>query len=51
MKTSESIAACGEVGEYKTVHLPVQFAFGDLSAACPKSNCKLTFKEAPESKE
>jgi hypothetical protein len=51
MKTSESIATCADVGEYKTVHLPVQFAGGDLSAACPKSNCKLTFKEAPESKE
>lgn len=51
MKTSQSIPACAEVGEYKTVHLPVQFAGGDLTAACPKANCKVTFKEAPESKE
>jgi hypothetical protein len=27
------------------------FAGGDLTAACPKSGCRLTFKEAPEAKE
>lgn len=47
-KTSESIPACHEVGAYAQVHLTLMFAGGDLSAACPKSNCRVTFKEAHE---
>lgn len=49
VKTSESLPACQEVGAYAAVHVSLTFANGDLNGACPKSNCRLTFKEAPES--
>lgn len=49
IRTSTSLPACHEVGAYASaVHVPLMFAGGDLSAACPKSNCRLTFKEATE---
>jgi hypothetical protein len=49
---AESIPACQEVGPYSsTVHMPLAFAGGDIAGTCPKSNCKLTFREAPEAKE
>ena len=50
-KTSESIAACHEVGAYAAVHMSLMFAGGDLSSACPKSNCRVKLKEAAEVKE
>ncbi len=46
-----SIAGCQEVTPYSSAHLSVDFAGSDLSNTCPKSNCLLTFKEAPEAKE
>jgi hypothetical protein len=49
---AESIPACQEVGPYaSTVHVPLAFAGGDITGTCPKSNCKLTFREAPEAKQ
>lgn len=48
IKTAESIPACADVGAYASVHLQFTFASSDLSAACPKANCKLTYAEAPE---
>lgn len=50
-KTSDSIPACQEVGAYSGVKVSFMFAGGDLSSACPKSNCRLSFTEAPEPKE
>jgi len=48
-KPSESIPACQEVGAYASaVHVPLMFGGGDLVGACPKSNCRLTFREAAE---
>ena len=50
-ETAESIPACQEVGPYASaVHVSVEFASGDMANTCPKSNCLLTFKEAPEAK-
>ena len=51
-KISESIPACQEVAAYASaVHMSLMFAGGDLNAACPKSNCRLTLKDAPEARE
>ncbi|HSQ68378.1 MAG TPA: hypothetical protein VLM85_34450 [Polyangiaceae bacterium] len=51
-ETSESIPACQEVGAYASaVHVVAEFASNDLANTCPRSNCLLTFKEAPEAKE
>jgi uncharacterized membrane protein len=49
-ETAESIAGCEAVTPYASAHLSVDFAGGDLSNTCPKSNCLVTFKEAQESK-
>jgi hypothetical protein len=49
-KTSESIPACTEVSAYATVHVSLGFG-GDLSNTCPRSNCRLTLREAPEARE
>jgi len=52
VKTSVSMPACVEVHAYASgVHMPLMFAGSDLTAACPKSNCRLTFKEAPDAKD
>jgi|HubBroStandDraft_4_1064222.scaffolds.fasta_scaffold741212_2 hypothetical protein len=52
VKTSQSLPACQEVGAYASaVHVPLMFAGGDLGTACPKSNCRLTFKDAPDTHE
>jgi hypothetical protein len=52
MKTATSLPACLEVRAYASgVHVSFMFAGSDLTTACPKSNCRLTFKEAPEGKE
>jgi hypothetical protein len=49
---AESIPTCVEVTPYASdVHTTVQFAGGDLTNTCPKSNCLLTFREATEVKE
>jgi hypothetical protein len=46
---AESIPACVEVTPYASaVHTTVEFAGNDLTNACPKSNCRLTFREATE---
>jgi len=50
-ETSESIPACQEVGAYASaVHVSAEFASGELANTCPRANCLLTFKEAPEAK-
>jgi hypothetical protein len=49
IKTAESLAACQDVAAYASgVHMTMMFAGGDLNAACPKTNCRLTIKDAPE---
>jgi hypothetical protein len=49
IKTAVSLPACQEVGAYASeVHLSLMFAGGDLAAACPKSNCRLSVKDAFE---
>lgn len=48
-ETSDSIPACQEVGPYASaVHMSAEFGASDLANTCPKSNCLVTFKEAPE---
>jgi hypothetical protein len=49
-ETATSIAGCQAVTPYASAHLSVEFAGGDLTNTCPKSNCLLTFKEATEAK-
>lgn len=48
VKTAATNPECAAVKPYSSVHLELQFAGADLSAACPKQNCTLTFTEAPE---
>jgi len=50
-ETAESLAACQELTPYASaVHVAAEFGASDLTNTCPKSNCLLTFREAPEAK-
>ncbi|MGO9837359.1 MAG: hypothetical protein ACLP1X_24455 [Polyangiaceae bacterium] len=52
VRSAVSLAACQEVGAYASaVHVPLMFAGGDLAAACPRSKCSLSFKDAPDTHE
>jgi hypothetical protein len=49
IKIAESLPACQEVASYASaVHISLMFGGGDLATACPKSNCRITFKEVVE---